>query len=520
MSLPFSKFVPISAKAQRAAFTIEKKHMLLAITSPMIGTETPAVEFSGASAMTNFKAMFGASIPEYAIAQRYFSFISKTGNAPEKLVVARWYKTAAAPFIKGAKLTATVAQLKAVTDGTFGLTFDGTEHEITVNMANANSYSEIANVIQTAIQSNTDGGFAATTVAYSPITGGFIITGGLTGVAATVGAVTAGQTGTDVSEMLGLTSAELSQGANAETWTEFCDRVYNANTAGYSITTAETLTEDDIQNSVAWLQGTVDGQTIYTQVRLVFNIADKATAKVVQSSLKELSYTGYVVCYDPKNEFVAGLDCAIAATIDYNVINGAVNFNFQPAVGYTPITTVDSVVDYQGGITNMSLATELDDLCISYVYSVGFGTQQQVLYGMGLMQGAFGTEDIQVNESALELDLQVAVMNGFVAVNKFKLQGDDAKNAIGTLIEPSFKKFQSNGTIAYNGTLSDTDKISVFNATGNAAATDAIESNGYYYQIQDLTAEDIRKRQVRVLVCYLAGGVLNKLRITNNLYGI
>lgn len=519
MSLPFSKFVPIMAKVQSPAFTVEKKHMLLAMTSPLIGTDTPYIEFSGASAVNNFRAMFGTAIAEYPIVQRYFNFISKTGNAPEKLIVARWYKTAAAPFIQGTKIVATVAALKAINDGTFTLTLDGVEHEITVNLAGANSYSEMAALIQTAIQSNTDdGAFASAAVTFNTTTGGFVITSGATGATATAAAVTAGTTGTDISADLGLIGASVSQGANAETFAEFCERIFNVNTAGYSITTAEELTTDEMQAAIAWLQGSVGGQTINSSVRLVFNITDKATAKTLQSTIAELSYTGYVVCYDPKNEFVAGLSCAIAATTDYEVANGAVNFNFQPAVGYTPITTVDTVVDFQTGLTNLSVAEELDALCISYVYSVGFGTQSTVLYGMGLMQGAYGTEDVQVNEAAMEKDLQTAVMNGFVAVNKFKLQGADATGAIGTLIDPTFKKYQTNGSVAYDGTLSDTDKIAVFNATGNPDAAASIEANGYYYQVQPLTADDIAKRQARVVACYLSAGVLNVLRVVNNIF--
>jgi len=520
MSLPFSKFVPISAKVQSPAFTVEKKHMLLAMTSPLIGTNTPYIEFSGGAAVNNFRAMFGTAVPEYPIVQRYFNFISKAGNAPEKLIVARWYKTAAAPFIKGAGTLASVATLKTINDGTFTLTLDSVSHEIKVNLASANSYSEMAGLIQTAIQSNTDNAaFASATVAFNTITGGFIITSGSTGSDATATAVTAGTTGTDISADLGLVDAIVSQGADAETFAQFCDRIFNVNTSGYSITTAEDLTTDEMQAAIAWLQGSVGGQTISSSVRLVFNITDKATAKALQSTVAELSYTGYVVCYDPKNEFVAGLSCAIAATTDYEGSNGAVNFNFQPAVGYTPITTVDTVVDFQAGQTNLSVAEELDALCISYVYSVGFGTQSTVLYGMGLMQGAYGTEDVQVNEAAMEKDLQTAVMNGFVAVNKFKLQGADAVSAISTLIDPTFKKYQTNGSIAYDGTLSDTDKIAVFNATGNPEAAEAIEANGYYYQVLPLTADDIAKRTARVIVCYLSGGVLNVLRVTNNIFG-
>lgn len=165
------------------------------------------------------------------------------------------------------------------------------------------------------------------------------------------------------------------------------------------------------------------------------------------------------------------------------------------------------------------MAEELDALCISYIYSVGFGDQQEVLYGMGLMQGSFGTEDVQVNESWLERDLQTQVMNGFISLEKLGLQGDDAKEFMSTIVTPSFEQGKTNGTIARNGKLSDTDRNTIYMITNNAAAADAVENNGYFFQVQDLTAEDIKARRVRIIVCYLCGGVVNQVRIINNIFG-
>lgn len=519
MSLPFSKFVPISAKVQSAAFVQEKKHMLLATTNALLGTGTPFKEYSGAAALTNFANDLGKDTNDYKVAQKYFGFNSKTGNAPEKLVVARWYKTAAAPFVKGTK-PATVAELKALTNAAFDITIGSTTTTLSLDFSTITNYADAAQRIQAAINNYTSGGtaFTAATAEYSTVTGGFVITGGDSGSGNEI-AISEATGGTDAREELGLLNPEVSAGANAETFAEFCDRIFNANTAGFSITTTETLTDSEIEESVAWLQGSVGGQTISTAARLVFDIADKATAKALQSTLKELSYTGYVVCYDPYGEWVNALDCAIAASTDYQVANGSLNFNFQPAVGYTPITTLGDVINYQQGQTNLSLAQELDDLCISYVYSVGFGTQQQVLYGMGLMMGAYGTEDIQVNESAMQMSMQVAIMNGFVSLPKLKLQGSDSKGFIATLITPTLELFKTNGSIAMDGKLSNTDRNAIYQVTGNDAAADAVEQNGYYFQVQDLTEEDIRLRRVRVLVCYLAGGVVNQIRITDTIFG-
>lgn len=516
MSLPYSAIVSISGVVESPDFVTEKKHMLLAVTSPLMPTSTSYLEFSGASAVASFGAYFGTSIPEYTQLQKYFGFLSKSGNAPEKVVVARWYNANTAAFIKGLKVTASVATIAAVTDGSFTISLDGTSTEISgMSFASATSYSDIATVIQTALQTD----FAGATVAFNSTTGGFIVTSATTGATSATAGVSAGSTGTDVSSLLGLARAELSQGVTAETYADFCDRVYHANTAGYSITTLATLTTDQITAAVQWLQTTTGGQTYNTAVRLVFDVVDKATAKTLSASLEAAGYTGYVICYDPNAEHINILDCAICATIDYEVANGAINFNFQPATGYTPVTSLGTVVDYQSGQTNTALMDELSGSYLSTVYSVGFGSQEETYYGYGLMAGDFGTEDIQVNESALEQAIQVSILNGMTSLNKIPLRGADARLLVGSLLTAPLEQFKTNGVIARGGVLTNLERASIAQATGDANAADAMAQTGYYYKVYDLTEADIAARRVRVLICYLASGVVNTVRIINKIYG-
>ena len=101
MSLPYSSIVPISAVVQTPAFDVEKQHMLLAMVNPLIPSSVKALEFTG---ITAFGAYFGQDIPEYKQVQKYFSRLSKTGLAPDKVVVGRWFKEAAAAFSKGLPL--------------------------------------------------------------------------------------------------------------------------------------------------------------------------------------------------------------------------------------------------------------------------------------------------------------------------------------------------------------------------------------------------------------------------------
>lgn len=510
MSLPFSKFVPVSAAVQSPAFTLEKKNMILAMDNALIGTDTPYIEYSGASALNNFKKDFGSEIAEYTAMKKYFGFMSKQGSAPEKAIVVRWYKQATAPFVKCGS-PESFAILKAITDGSFEIN----ETQISaLDFSSANAYSDIASLIETGL---TSAGLTGFTCVYSSLTGGFIITGGTTGLGNEI-VIGHGSTGTDLFDKIGLDTAKISKGVNAETFAELCDRVYNMNLAGFSLTTLESITDDDVINSVAFINSVVGNQSVYTKLKLVLAYSVKATVEALATTLSSLSYTGFVLCYDPNEEMVNILDCAIGAPIDYEAENSALNFNFQPAVGYTPITEIDEATDYQAGLTNLSLAEELDSYKISYVYSVGIGSQKQVCYGMGLMAGSFGTEDVQINESWLESDLQTRIVNGFISLDKVKLQGQDATDMMSSIIAPSFTLGQQNGTIAKGGTLSDNDKL-VLSQTFGADSINAVEKNGYYYQIQPLTNEDIANRRVRIKCAYLCAGVVNEVRIINNIYG-
>lgn len=518
MSLPYSEIVGITGKVQSASFTVEKKHMLLAMDNSLIPTSVPYIEFLN---ITAFRTYFGSSITEYAQVQKYFSWLSKTGIAPEKLVVARWFKDDTAPFYKGINVTETVAVLELIESGSFKISLTGAEFEVVVNLDAVTSYSDIAGKIEDSIQANVGGGveFTGATCTYNSITGGFIITSGSAGKEYTVESVTAGTTGTDLSTLLGLLTAELSQGVDAETYAEFCDRIYQSNSAGYSITTLETLTNDEITDAVEWLQTVANGQTYFTAIRLVFNIGVKATAESLQTSLIALEYTGYVVCYDPNGEYVNILDCSICATIDYEAENGAINFNFQSASGYTSLTNYGTVVDYQAGNVNSALFQELNGYKLNFVYSVGFGSNETLYYGTGLMAGAFATEDAQVNESWLEKDIQVNVMNAFDSLNKIKLRGSDAVDLMSSIISPSFNQGKLNGTIANNGVLSDSDKLSIYQATANINASESVANNGYYFVVSPLTQADIDAKRVRITSCYLTGGVVNYVRVINNIYG-
>ncbi|MDR0571927.1 MAG: DUF3383 domain-containing protein [Rickettsiales bacterium] len=504
----FKRFVDITSVVQKPAFTTEKQHALLLMDNEYIPSETPFLELSG---INDFTALFGTQDKNYNFVKKYFNFLSKTGTNVQKLIVARWYREAAAAFVTGADKPASLAEIKAYGSGTFTISMNGIVGEHSINLANVTSYSDVASLIQTTLRANTSGGaaFTASTVYFDSTSGKFFIINGSIGNQSTIDSLTCDD---NLLELLGGKNLIFSQGANAETYADCLNRLYLANNAGFSYVTNEILTDEEITDAIDWTQGHCN------ELRLIFSGSDKDDLIALSNSLRELSYTGYVLIYDPNNENVNALDCALAASIDYGVINGAINYNFQNAVGFTPVTNLGSVSDYQAGLNNESLGNELDNAKISYVYSVGVGTNQKVLYGLGLMAGMYGLESTHSNECWLVKALQIAIMNGFINLPKINLRGSVGQNVMSSLINPVFTTAINNGTMSA-GTLSELDKVNIINATGNTSAPDCVENNGYYYQIEELNEEDIALQRIRILVCYLSAGVINKVRIINNIYG-
>lgn len=519
MSIPFYIVAPTTATVVKPAFTAEKQHMILAVKNDLIPTSLPFLEFTSA---TDYALSFGQD-ETYQALVKYFGFLSKSGTAPEKAVIFRWYNEDTAPFAVGSNLPETaLSSLKVVTDGSIKVTLNGTSYDVTgLDFSAQTSLSGIASVIQEGIRKNESGGTAFTSaiVTYSSITGGFVITGGEAGKTASIGAFSDTASGTSILSAAGLENAVLSQGVSSETFADLFNRIMDANPAGFSITTAEIVTEQDMETTAALLQQIVEEQTLYTNKKLVFNFSDLAALNTFSAFVKNNSYTGITLTYDPNGENVNVLDCAITASTDYEAENGTKNYNFQPAVGYTSVTDYGTVTEYQDGQTNLGTYNALNAACACFVYSIGYGTQKQTFYGTGVMLGSFGTEDVQANQAGLESYLQLAVVNGLAAVEKLKLQGTDAVNALSGVVDPAFKQFQKNGAIAYNGSLSDTDKLTIVQNFGSSDVADAVEQNGYYFVVEDLTAEDIAARKRRIRYAYIAGGVVNKVVFNAAIYG-
>ncbi|MDR2075642.1 MAG: DUF3383 domain-containing protein, partial [Desulfovibrio sp.] len=211
MAIPASHIVSVIPRVITGGSADLELNGLLLTDNPIISASTLVLEFPSAAAVGDY---FGRPSVEYAAADVYFTSYNNKFTAPKAFFVARRIAAAAPAWLRGARMSATLAQLKAVTSGGLTLSIDNTAVAVSgVDFSSANSYSEAAAILQTALAAEK----AGTTVSWSSLSGALTITSPTTGASSEVSYAAAG-TGTDLSALLNLTEeagAVLSEGMNA-----------------------------------------------------------------------------------------------------------------------------------------------------------------------------------------------------------------------------------------------------------------------------------------------------------------
>ncbi|MBY0393092.1 MAG: DUF3383 domain-containing protein, partial [Novosphingobium sp.] len=198
--LPVSRLITASVNLTPAGAQYANIETLLLLgDSAVIDTQTRIRSYN---TLAGVAADFGTSAPEYAAAQLFFG----QSPQPTQLYIGRWARTATSGAVYGAPLTAAqqaLANFTAVTSGGFKVQVNGGSlTSVTgINLSSATSLSQVASLITTAL---TGASLAATCV----WTGSqFQIVSTTTGTASSVSLLQAPASGTDVSGLLGGTSA-------------------------------------------------------------------------------------------------------------------------------------------------------------------------------------------------------------------------------------------------------------------------------------------------------------------------
>ncbi len=365
MAIKFTKYINITSGVGGTALVANRELIARVFTDNVLIPPGTILEFTNASDVGTY---FGSSSEEYARAAFYFSFVSKNITAPQKISYARWVDEDVAPLIFGGRLTASLSDLTAISDGTFTLTIGATSHEVLgLDFTGAMSLADVADVVQTEINTFSGTQWTAATVEYDSSRGAFNFVGG-DAVAAVI-TVTPGITGTQVAGLLGWDSAHsaiFSDGAVTQTITELLDTATDITNNFGSFVFIPELDLDQITEAATWNAT----ENVMFQYHVPVALADYAD---YSAALIGFEGTGVTVS-ETAGEYPEMLPTAITASTDYNARNSVQNFMFQQA-------------NLTASVTDTTLSNSLDAARINYYGATQTAGRNLSFYQRGFLMG-------------------------------------------------------------------------------------------------------------------------------------
>lgn len=310
------------------------------------------------------------------------------------------------------------------------------------------------------------------TCTYDALRDAFVISSATTGANSTVGYATAGTLSNGL-YLTAATGAVLSQGAAAVTPAAFMASVVGntQNWATFMTVTEQTLSVKEA--FAAWFQ-TTNSRYLY--------VCQDSDPTPTESSNATGSFgnivnaaddTGVMPVYDISGTGeIAALQCAIAASINFNQENGRTTFAYRGQSGLAAQVTDETV--YQNLLAN------------GYNCYASFATpnQQFTLNQPGQISGPYRWADTFVNQIYLNSQFQLALMTLMTTVPAVPYVNRGYTLIRSALLGPTNQGLNF-GSIVAGVTLSSAQAAALNSATGDSGAAATIQNTGWYLQILD-----------------------------------
>ena len=459
--ISFKRYVDITSGVGGGA-AVRLRDLILRLFS-----NSPRVPAGGVVTMTNAADVgtyFGLTSPEYLRAAFYFGFISKLITAPKKIAFARWADVNAAARIYGSTAVRTVAQFTGITTGSFKLTLGAYTSDVTgLNFSSATTMSNVATVLQTAIQAIVAGGanWTGALVTYNATANRFELVGGTATAAAPV-SLAAAATGVDVRALLGWdASAVFSPGVVAqEPVAAFIASAEGDDNFG-SFAFVQTITPAQVA-AVAAQNDTYNVKFLYTfgalSTDVVSNFAALSGLSGVAMTLAPLA-----------TEYPELLPSAVLAATDYTRRNSVQNYMFQQ-MALTP------------SVTDNATADTMDANRANYYGRTQTAGQFLDFYQRGVMMG-LTTDPVDINVYANEMWLKdaagAALMTLLLSVSRVPANATGRGQMIAVL-QDVIEQATFNGTISIGKPLTTTQKLFITNITGDELSWQQVFRLGYW----------------------------------------
>lgn len=459
MAISISKYVDIVSGVGGAGVVRQRDLIGRIFTN---NPRVPADSLVELESAADAAAYFGSTSEEYSRALSYFSFISKNITAAQKLQFARWPEVAAAPRIFGTRLTATLAQLVAITTGTLTITAGADTANLTgLDFSGAASFAAVATALQTAIRAATGNQFTTATVAYDAQAGAFNFTGTVAEAAPI--AVTVTGTPNDVALRIGWgPSAIFSPGVDVATITDTLNASTDASTNFGSFLFMSDLTTDEILEAATW--------NAERNVEFMFCVrCDDTNRDALGAAL--ISVGGTALTYAPvATQWDEQVPMTVMASTDYARRNSVKNYMFQ------------RFDDLTAKVSTNELSDELDALRINYYGVTQTAGQFIAFYQRGVLGGG-STDPTDQNTYANEMWFKDAaranILSLLLAVERIPANAAGRGMILGILQEV-IDRALFNGVISVDKPLTTQQKLYIGGLTGDDLAWYQVQNAGYW----------------------------------------
>lgn len=337
-NLPISRLINVDVVLAPAAAQAQDINTLLILGSTDVIDVVERIRtYASIDAVT---ADFGTTGPEYLAAVLWFEQVPQ----PNQLKIGRWAKTATKGKLLCAALSvanSAIAAWTAITNGAVQVAIDGVNKSLTaLNFSTVTNLNGVASVISAALT----GGVCT----YNSNLNRFEFESSTTGATSTVGFLTAGAAGTDISTMLngvsGTSGAYVANGIAAETAVAAATLFdQNYGQTWYALMMPEGLDAD--HEAVAAYIEAASNKHLYGVTTQEAGVLSSVSTTDIAYLLSQLKYNRTLVQYSSQNAYAVASLFGRALTVDYNGNNTTITLMYKQEPGIVAENLTSSQVD-------------------------------------------------------------------------------------------------------------------------------------------------------------------------------
>ena len=448
---------------------------------------------------------FGTDSTEYKMSSIYFGGFTNCTSFPSALYFAGFAATAQSAWLLSTSLAGKDLDYFKAINGTLSIVVDGTTYTASaLNLSSATSIggsdsTSVISLIKTALSWT---GSNKPTITWDSLLSKFKITSYTTGASSTI----AYATGTTAAS-LGLTAGVLSQGSAVETATNAMAKVKGLSSNWATFTTTWQVTTSDAVLFAQWTQ-TQNDRFLY----VCFDSDSGAKNTVppftgIGTTLASYQFDGVICVWASAGAvYLAAMACGVAASLNWNTLNGRATLKFRQQSGLASyVTTVNSESEANNLIAN------------GYTYygtysASGLGNIYNILADGALSGSRFKWFDTYVGQIFLNSQLALSIFEGLLQVNlaPYTAVGDTLLRA--WCADP-IKQAINAGIIRSGVTLSASQIAAITYAVG-FDITKNLQTYGYYLYIGTASAQTRGNRQSPPIALYYTdGGAIQKITL-------